>query len=852
MNQPAHQTGAAFLALLLALLTGSSWLLLSDLNAQTQARQRDARNRLALNQAKQALLFYAMNYPDLRGNPEKGPGFLPCPDRDNDGRPESNCSANAGTTIGRLPFTILGLDDPRDQSGERLWYAVSDNLRNTLPNAAVVNSATPGLLSVDGVNDLAAVVIAPGAPVGAQGGRPGNDAAEYLEGANSDGDGSFATRGPAPFNDQLAVLTRAELMAAAELRVIHQARAALARYRAAHLAYPWLAPFADPRADRRVLRGTHTGNNNESQLRDRRADFAAWGVAAGDAVINVTDGSRAVATTVSAKALGVARPAYGADNDFDRGDVYFIAPQALARALSGAAQAGSGGLVLKGAARFDKLGIVPGDVIDNAADGSRGVVQAVKKTSLRVASLTGGAANAFAYGAAFRVRTNAGVATANSAGLSLADSAADFIAMGVAAGDLVENLSDGSFGIVATVDSPTRLTAAGLRFGRNNEFNNGDSYRLPRYNGRRGARKGLLPLHEPGKSFPSGFTVDWLAAEADGAVLRSSDPALPIDVETQAALESGSAVAVPPANGRCFWINDRVAECAGTSATANYAGAAIPAANGRRYRFNLRYSGASVTRTVAGERQRGVCLGYGPACASPGMATLPNSDAGVQGRAGAGATGLTLQDPSVNFLQHGVAPGDTVFNMADDSAGMVATIDRHSLTAATLEGGAENDFDPGEAYRISKPLVSLDYLDGAATQATFSLTIPPAGAAGRARVDGIAYHFSEAAGELPPWFIKNRWHQLLYAAYSAEFAPGGDGDCEAGVDCLVLRGAHGARDDRAALTISAGMGLAGQDRSSGSLADYYEGANADPWADDVFDNGDLGPAFNDQAVFVAP
>ena len=852
MNRLAHQTGAAFLALLLALITGSSWLLLSDLNAQTQARQRDARSRLALNQAKQALLFYAMNYPDLRGNPEKGPGFLPCPDRDNDGRPESNCSANAGTTIGRLPFTILGLDDPRDQSGERLWYAVSDNLRNTLPNAVVVNSATPGLLSVDGVNDLAAVVMAPGAPVAAQGGRPGNDAAEYLEGANSDGDGSFATRGPAPFNDQLAVLTRAELMAAVELRVIHQARAALARYRAAHLAYPWLTPFADPRADRRVLRGAHTGTNNESQLRDRRADFVDWGVAAGDVIINVTDGSRAVATTVSAKALGATQPAYGADNDFDRGDVYFIAPQALAPALSGAAQAGSGGLVLKGAARFDKLGIVPGDVIDNAADGSRGVVQAVNKTSLTVASLTGGATNAFAYGAAFRVRNNAGIATANSAGLSLADSAADFIAMGVAAGDLVENLSDGSFGIVATVDSPARLTAAGLRFGRNNEFSSGDSYRLPRYNGRRGARKGLLPLHEPGKSFPSGFTVDWAATEADGIVLRSSDPALPIDAETQAALESGSAVAVPPANGRCFWIDEKVAECAGASATDNYAGAAVPAANGRRYRFNLRYSGVPVTRNAAGERQRGVCLGYGPACASPGMAALPHSDAGVQGRAGAGATGLTLQDPSVDFLQRGVAPGDTVFNMADDSAGMVSTIDRHSLTAATLEGGAENDFDPGEAYRISKPLVSIDYLDGDSAQATFSLTIPPAGAAGRVRADGIAYHLSAAAGELPLWFIKNRWHQLLYAAYSTEFAPGGDGDCEAGVDCLVLRGARGARDDRTALTISAGMGLAGQDRSSGALADYYEGDNADPWADDVFDNGDLGPAFNDQAVFVAP
>ena len=89
---PRSAQGAALLAFMLALIAGSSWLLLSDLNGHTQVYNRRAGSGLALNQAKQALLSYAMNYPDLRANPEKGPGFLPCPDRNNDGRPETNCA----------------------------------------------------------------------------------------------------------------------------------------------------------------------------------------------------------------------------------------------------------------------------------------------------------------------------------------------------------------------------------------------------------------------------------------------------------------------------------------------------------------------------------------------------------------------------------------------------------------------------------------------------------------------------------------------------------------------------------------------------------------------------------------
>ena len=72
-------TGAALLAFILVLILSSTWLLLSDLNGHTQVYVRRADTELALSRAKRALLHYAMNYPDLRDNPDKGPDFYPVP-----------------------------------------------------------------------------------------------------------------------------------------------------------------------------------------------------------------------------------------------------------------------------------------------------------------------------------------------------------------------------------------------------------------------------------------------------------------------------------------------------------------------------------------------------------------------------------------------------------------------------------------------------------------------------------------------------------------------------------------------------------------------------------------------------
>ena len=989
-------TGAALLAFMLVLITGSTWLFLSDLNKNSEVYVRRVNSGLALNQAKQALLFYAMNYPELRGNPEKGPGFLPCPDRNNDGRPETNCAASTGTTLGRLPFTILGLNDPRDSSGERLWYALSPDFKNTRSNQAILNSETPGQLSVDGAGDVVALVMAPGPPVGNQYARPSNVAADYLEGDNSQvGDGIFSTIAG---NDQLAVISREELMAAVEQRVINEIRAALTRYEAEYSAYPWLTPFADPHADNRVLRGFHTGSDNAAVLTDKRKDFIAWGVSPNDIVWNVTDGSVAVVITVNNKTLDVAGPTTGMENDFDKGDVYFIGLRNLVHTFSSMAAVGSRDSVLKDSSRdFRKLGVVPGDLVDNLSDGSSAVITAVTRNSLTVNRLSGGLENDFDFGELYRLRSNTGIAGPGSVNLRLADPYGNFIARGIVSGDLLENLSDGSVGRVTNIDSQTMLTVSGLSFGRHNRFSERDVYRLPRYNGRKNIRKGLLSVHEPGKRFSAGFRVDWNVPIADSRVITGFAPGIQSGyaVSVMRSLQSSAVtgtVRVNSENGHCIWLNVQVVDCKGSSAPApllegtatsgstatiladsarnfistgikpgdliaephtavvthvtssttlnvrqlmvtsralvqgesyrirtatrslnGIAGASgsdrlqdpgrdfgatgvevggvvenvadgsyglitgvnassISAilyggrnnsfragdeynvyyayANRRRYRFSLRYQGNLAVRSAGGVRQRDVCRGYDAACTgAAGVAVVADHDSGINGTTGPGSAGLYLQDAATDFLQLDVVPGDTLFNTTDGSAGMIMAINRHSLTVDALHGGRDNDFNAGDTYRLSRPLVTIEDLLDESVVTRIGLTVLPGGAPGSIRTSGIDYYLSEDQGELPAWFVKSKWHHLLYVAYGAGFTPGGNGQCTAGTDCLVIQG---RADDREALVVSAGMALATQNRSTGSITDYYEGENATLSGNDIFTGAAGTATFNDQIAVAAP
>ncbi len=149
---PRTEAGAALLVFLLVLVTAASHTLLSNLNAAATIGYRDKQTARALMDAKAALIGYAASantvpapigtlpvastcgkLPPYDRCPR--PGDLPCPDRNNDGRADFDSSGDyacsgSGARLGRLPWRTLGLPDLRDDSGERLWYAVSQNFVN--------------------------------------------------------------------------------------------------------------------------------------------------------------------------------------------------------------------------------------------------------------------------------------------------------------------------------------------------------------------------------------------------------------------------------------------------------------------------------------------------------------------------------------------------------------------------------------------------------------------------------------------------------------------------------------------------------------------------------------------------
>jgi len=223
------QSGVALIAFLLIFVTAASFALLKGLNETATQHHRDAQTAEALAEAKAALIGYAASDPNR-------PGELPCPDSNNDGEsvpvPDYQ-GLNCQRLLGWFPWKTLRLPETADGAAERLWYAVSDDYHAGDP--AKLNSDLPGQLTVDGVNDVVAVILAPLEPVGGQSGRPGTDAEadvhKYLEDINSNLDlTNYTSSGAGEFNDRLIAITRRELMVPTERRVAGELRNVLKSY----------------------------------------------------------------------------------------------------------------------------------------------------------------------------------------------------------------------------------------------------------------------------------------------------------------------------------------------------------------------------------------------------------------------------------------------------------------------------------------------------------------------------------------------------------------------------------------------------------------------------------------------
>jgi hypothetical protein len=239
VSSPQRATGSAVLVCVLMVLCAT--LLLAPREVGPARSAQDETTRQVLAEARDALLGYTVAYPD-RINPRFGPGYLPCPARDQRGIASSACASASGTTFGRFPWHTLRANDLRDGAGEGLWYAISPSHRYN-PKTVPLNGMTPAGLLADG-KAVVAVLIAPGAAIGHQHRRPQapGDPGQFLEGTNADGDhGRFGAA--AAGNDQMLTLDAAAFEAMLTTRVIGEFARRLRDYAVRHAGrYPWLLP----------------------------------------------------------------------------------------------------------------------------------------------------------------------------------------------------------------------------------------------------------------------------------------------------------------------------------------------------------------------------------------------------------------------------------------------------------------------------------------------------------------------------------------------------------------------------------------------------------------------------------
>jgi hypothetical protein len=237
------ESGIALVALLVLLIMAGAYAFYRYANVAGGRIQQEATLAGTLARAKEALIARAVTDANR-------PGSLPCPDTVGDGKAAMFTLTQCPSYVGWLPWVSLDLPELTDDTGTRLWYALSPTLRDD-DSAQPINSDTPMSLRIDGgVGEIAAIIIAPRSALTGQT-RPSNNAADYLEGDNANGDANYVS-GPASnsFNDMVAIITRQELMAAVEKRIANEIKACLEEHAASTVenpaqTYPWPAPLAN-------------------------------------------------------------------------------------------------------------------------------------------------------------------------------------------------------------------------------------------------------------------------------------------------------------------------------------------------------------------------------------------------------------------------------------------------------------------------------------------------------------------------------------------------------------------------------------------------------------------------------
>jgi len=888
---PSAQSGAALLALMLVIIVGASYMLVSKFNSNSTIYARNAKTEQALTDAKKALLAYAMNYPELRNNPEKGPGFLPCPDQNNDGNP-TNCGTSQTTfmRLGRLPFRILGLMDLRDSSGERLWYAVSDNFKNTLSNDNVVNSETPGLISVDGSGDIVAVIIAPGEPIGNQLGRPSNDPANYLDGINADATtGTFVTKDNIGFNDRLITISRQELMRVVEQRVIGEVRSVMQDYYVRQGVYPWLASFANPQAGNPDISGTATGGGG-LVLNDDFQDFVIAGINVGDLVVNVSDKSVGrVGSIMSSTSLVVDRLDFGENNNFSAEDLYSI-PR-----FNGTVGVRAGMLPFHTVNEAFSTRFVPSWFINSAAitidltvtspnhiNGMTSTIKSSEGTTSDKVSVDDASGACFwtiaivvdckgfyiddqfiSGSITFEsvIASTSQCSPSNpidgSGCLTLNDSAKKFLSAGVERGDLILNYSIPSgatingiaevgSGDTTLIDTTKNFTSLGVvprtYFVKvtANVFSGEPSEATYIVQSVSENILTLIPL--PGQP-----TI--LSENFEYSVYNNYAKGIVDSVSTDTAI---SIKTISGTNNLVFNADDAYRILIATNQYTENANVATNIANFIVYEtsiidfadIGIRVGDAVENRTHGGV---GVITAMGPRIDTNGAwftytalkgGRYPDIFNSEEYRIH--HTYVAGRRYELDVRYEGVVPDTTHVISSDRSRRRSVCVGYGSdCSGATLSDLSNHD--------LEIKLYDYDENSDLIGKATLLLNDT---SNGRLKVTDIQYDLIESNAELPIWFVKNGWHKLLYFSYSAGVAPGAVATpCKPAINCLNISiqrpdGIEHHGDVEGIVIVSAGMPLSSQDRSIGDMTEYYENTNS--IENTFFEQNEVSASFNDQ------
>ena len=139
-----RQSGIALVLLLIVLIMAGAFAFYRSAGIGTGHAEQDAKLAATLARAKEALIARAVTDANR-------PGSLPCPDLitnsgglsnvPGDGKADMFTLTQCPSYVGWLPWVTLDLPELTDDTGTRLWYALSPELRDD-DSAQPINSDT--------------------------------------------------------------------------------------------------------------------------------------------------------------------------------------------------------------------------------------------------------------------------------------------------------------------------------------------------------------------------------------------------------------------------------------------------------------------------------------------------------------------------------------------------------------------------------------------------------------------------------------------------------------------------------------------------------------------------------------